>query len=597
MKLSPRRLTMRSQILLSCVAFLVIALALQMLLFQRYSGQIIYAQARRVSESTLANLQDDLYKLYKDTENSLIHVYANHQFIRDLSSGMPAGELERKYRALSYDLAYSAFDALQNLAVLYLYTADHELISAYYHAQTPMYAYPMDIYDGSMENNAAAVRAYASSEESAMLLSGYYNPKRGAFMIRHVLKLLSPDGRIVGYAVCDTGSKAYDVLLDKYRYTGDQLIWLQRPGDRAMLRCGESAPMQAGYAMAAETIGHGDGPAPPRGYELFHAGQRKYQMNAYLLMPQSMLMENQSALNQVTIVVCGLIVALFSLLFLLLSRGLTHPLTYMVRTMNRIQAGETKLRMENMRQDEFGQLGQAFNGMLEQIDLQTRREMQSQQIINDARYKALQAQIHPHFLYNTLDTMVGIASVRRADMVAALCRALSRMFRYSLDMSDTFASIADELGHLKNFMLIMDARTQGSIGLDVQIPEEIMKQKLPRLTLQPLVENAIQHGLRNKRGEKRVTIRAEQAADALLISVEDNGVGMDTARINRLLRSDDTDALHRAGSIGLSNIHARLRLLFGSGSGLTVADVPGGGSVVTLRLEREDGRGVGKRDE
>ena len=582
-----RWLRLRSKILLSCVLFLVVALALQMVLFQQYSGQIIYAQARRMSESTLTNLQDDLHKLYKDTENSLIHVYANKQFVRDLSSGMPVSELARKYRALSYDLAYAAFDALQNLSALYLYTADHELISAYFHAQTPMYAYPMDIFDGSMDSNITAVQAYLASDESAMLVSGYHNPKRGANMIRHVLKLLSQDGRVVGYAVCDSGPKAYDALLEKYRYSEDQLIWLQRPGDQAILFCGGNPLKQAEYGKAAEDIRRGGDPILPSGYELFYAGQHKYLMNAYLLTPQSVLMENQSALNRVTIVVCGLIVALFSLLFMLVSRSLTHPLTRMVDTMNRIQAGEKKLRMAHTQRDELGQLSQAFNGMLEQIDLQSQREMQSQLMINDAKYKALQTQINPHFLYNTLDTMAGIASVQHADMAAALCRALSSMFRYSLDMSDTFASIADELRHLKNYMLIMDVRTQGSITLDVRIPQEIMDLKMPRLTLQPLVENAIQHGLKNKHGDKRVTIHAEQTDGALLVSVQDNGVGMDTERINQLLRSDDADALNKAGSIGLSNIHARLRLLFGTGSGLTVAEAPGGGSIVTLRLEGE----------
>jgi sensor histidine kinase YesM len=318
---------------------------------------------------------------------------------------------------------------------------------------------------------------------------------------------------------------------------------------------------------------------------LFFAPQRKYQINAYLLMPQSVLTENQSALNQVTLVVCALIVLLFSLLFMLMSRSLTHPLTDMVNAMRRIQAGEKNLRMQNTHRDEFGQLGEAFNGMLDQIDLQTRREMRSQQTINEARYKALQAQINPHFLYNTLDTMSGIASVRHAEMVAVLCRALSNMFRYSLDMRDPFAPIAEELAHLKNYMLIIGVRTQGGIELDVDIPQALLDCRLPRLTLQPLVENAIQHGLKNKRGDKRVWVRARREAGALLISVEDNGVGMDTERINRMLDTDDEDALNKAGSIGLSNIHARLRLLLGSGSGLRVADAPNGGGIVTLRLE------------
>lgn len=585
MKRQTRVISMRIKILMSCVAFLVVALFLQMFLFQNYSGEVIYAQARKMSEGALANLQDDLYTLYKAAENSLIQIYADTQLVIEFSSTMDGKELEKKYRSVAYDLAYSAFDASQNLAALYLYTGEHELVSLYRHAQTPMYTYPADLYDGAMENNAEIVKAYVDSGEHAMLISGYYNAQRKACLVRHVLKIFSSDGRTVGYLVCDLGSKAYDALLTKYRYSQSDLLWLQRPGDQPVVTGGASEKEQQTYDKVSQAIRRREDPTLPGGYELFHATQRKYQMNAYLVMPQSALMENQAALNRVTVLVCVSIVMLFTLLFMLVSRELTNPLTNMVKTMNRIKGGQKELRIQNLRGDEFGQLGEAFNGMLDQIELQTQKEVQSQLIVNDAKYKALQAQINPHFLYNTLDTMGGIATVQHVEMVAVLCRALSNMFRYSLNMSDTFASIEDELAHLKNYMLIIDVRMQGAIELEVQIPQELMGKSLPRLTLQPLVENAVQHGLKNKRGEKRIVIRAETEGNTLVMTVEDNGLGMDVEKINRLLRSDDLDALQKAGSIGLSNIHARLRLLWGADSGLTVGIHPGGGSIVTLRMK------------
>lgn len=549
----------------------------QTLLFQRESGRIIYSQAQKASEGTLTNLQDDLYALYKQAENSLINLYAGKQFILDLADG----NIEA-YRSKAYDLAFSAFDASQNLAALYIYTVDHGLISAYRHAQTPKYTYPEDIYDGSMPNNQQAVLDYVASDEDALLVSGYYNPKREANLVRHVLKLRTAGGQLCGYAVCDLGPKAYEALLTKYLYSEGQIIWLQRPGVETVLstRTGSDA-----YAAVSASILSGQDLPAQSGYELFHADQRKYRMNAYLLMPQSELMENQSALNRVTLLACALIVSLFTLLFLLLSRSLTGPLRSMVSTMNRIQSGESGLRMEGVRRDEFGQLGLSFNRMLDQIELQNQREVKSRLLVNEAKYKALQAQINPHFLYNTLDTMGGIASVSNADMVAVMCRALSNIFRYSLDMSDSFATLADELKHLKNYMLIVDVRTQGSIELFIDVPQELMRERLPRVTLQPLVENAVRHGLTNKRGEKRVSVKAERRADQLVITVSDSGTGMDVQKINQMLKSDDADALAKADSIGLSNIHARLRLLFGADSGLSVSPAPEGGSVVTLVLK------------
>mgnify|MGYP001248607651 CR=1 FL=1 len=580
----PKPLTMRSKILLSCLLFLMAALLIQMLLFQRYSGQIIYQQARSSSEGALENLQDDLYALFKGAENSLLNLYMNKPLIADMEAGLDGETLANRYQSTAYDLAYSAFDSTQNLVALYLYTPDHRLISAYRHAQTPKYTYPADIYDGSMADNAGAVRAYVASDETAMLISSYYNEKRGAVILRNVLKLRAQNGRLIGYAVCDLGPKAYDALISKYRYSDDEVIWLQRSGGKPVMASTGPEALVSIQTKAASAITAGEKPNLPGNYELFQAGQHKYLLNAYLLMPQSVLMANQSALNRVTLLVYALVALLFTLLYLLLSRSLTHPLTETVRAMQEIKAGHRERRLANLKSDEFGMLGASFNEMLDQLELYTKREVASRLMLNDAKYKALQAQINPHFLYNTLDTMGAVARFEHVELVASLCRALSSMFRYSLDMSDAYATLEDELGHLKNYTEIIGVRMQNSIEFDIEVPETLLKERLPRLSLQPLVENAVQHGLKNKRGEKRVRIRAAKEDGRLVVRVEDNGVGMDVEKINRMLESDDADALSRADSIGLANIHARLRLLLGPDSGLTVAAAEGGGSVVSLIL-------------
>jgi sensor histidine kinase YesM len=384
--------------------------------------------------------------------------------------------------------------------------------------------------------------------------------------------------------------------MEKYRYSDQQTIWLQPIGDHVALFLDDltdknhpeddSGNRQKEYerisASIAEQTWTGGDISFEKGYVLFCSQEYKYNFNAYSLMPRSVLEMRQTVLMQNTIFVLFLTLAGFSLLFLVISNGLTKPLRYMVQTMNRIRRGETKLRLKPMTKNEIGVLGQEFNDLLDETVRLMKRELQSKIAANDARYKALQAQVNPHFLYNTLDTMGGIAALQNCPTVGTLCKALSNIFRYSLNMKDTFATLEDEVLHIKSYMYVMNVRMNDSIHLDYQIDSMLFHIKIPRLAIQPLVENAIQHGLKNTRNEKKMQIGAERKGHILSIWVWDNGVGMDAGAVNRHLRTMDSDVLQKGSSIGIDNINARIRLLYGDAYGVYVESAIGEGSRVSI---------------
>mgnify|MGYP004423508141 CR=1 FL=1 len=142
----------------------------------------------------------------------------------------------------------------------------------------------------------------------------------------------------------------------------------------------------------------------------------------------------------------------------------------MTKTVKRIQAGETHLRMENLKEDEAGELGKSFNNML--------------------------------------DTMGSIAEIDGCDQVSALCQSLAELFRYSLNMKKPFSTVSKEIVHLKNYIYIMNIRMQNQIRYTFDINDTILNDELPRISIQPLVENAINHGLKNYKGEKKIYICA-----------------------------------------------------------------------------------------
>ena len=161
-------------------------------------------------------------------------------------------------------------------------------------------------------------------------------------------------------------------------------------------------------------------------------------------------------------------------------------------------------------------------------------------------------------------------------------------------MKDPFSTVAKEIVHLKNYCYVMDVRMQDHVQYFYDIDPESLRARVPRISIQPLVENALNHGLRNKRGEKQVRIEAKVREELLEICVEDNGVGMDAEQMNESLKHSNLDYVERGNSIGIHNINARLKILYGEEYGLHIESVIGEGTKVWMVIpkiegEREDG--------
>ena len=578
--------SLKSSILISCVGCMVLAMLLQLVLFHASSSSIIAAQTAQINRTTLENLSDDVYDRFKRIENSLITIYEHKSFVRELSSSVDQDALSRKYAALAYEMAGKAFDSDENLVALYIYTMDHQLISSYRHAQTPIYTYPVDIYDHSMKGSAEGVQDIVASNPPVMAVTSYKNDKRELRLVRCILRILENAQTPVGYMVCDVDPKGFESLMRKYRYADEQAVWLQ-PQDRTLIasvvpESGEtvalmdslSTRVQQGEMLSDQQTSH----------SLYSSPVRKYGLTLYSLIPSSALNANQAMLTSSTILAFVLVLILFVVLFFFISQGLTRPLDQMADTMNRIRRGETQLRLPEMRQDELNKLSGTFNNMLDRIEELIAREYQTAIQLNDTKYKALQTQVNPHFLFNTLDTMSAIAMIHDCQIVSTLCHALSDLFRYSLRMDEPLAPISEELKHLKNYMYVINVRMNDSIHMTIDIPADMLKTRVPRLSLQPLVENAISHGLRNKRGEKQIHISARRTQEEILLSIKDNGVGMSDEMLEKVRTMDPEKALSTGTSIGLLNIAARLNLLFGREYGLEVESGEQEGTTVILHI-------------
>lgn len=584
-------LSVRTKILILCISCTLVALVLQTMFFQYSASAIVYRQEQEASQKSLENMQDELYTWIKSYENNLIKMYNQTELIRDLSVPLPLDELRRRYDRIAYDMALTVFDPAQNVDALYLYTMKNGLVSYYRSANTPRYNYPEDIYQDPEQDNTAIVTSYVESESRVMLVSSYLNKSRTKDIIRFVLKIYANNvTEKIGFIVCDVDSGSFARIMQKYMYSDRQLMWLQPTGDRPAVSFGNRDGRNKVFTSIASKIGRAVG-APPDPTTvgdsvLFQVPQRQYNLRAYSLTPQYLLQESQWVLRRNMLIIALIVVTVTIASATLLSRSLTTPLSRMVKSLQRIKDGAIDVRVIGLKRDEIGTLGQTINEMLDRIQALIAEKYRVTLLLKQAEYKALQAQVNPHFLYNSLETMSSVAASQQCHTVSTMCHALSNIFRYSIDMKNPLSTIQDEIIHIKNYMYVMNVRTQNSVELEIRIKSGLLQERVPRLSLQPLVENSFTHGLKNKQGAKRIVIDGSFQNGSIVLSVSDNGVGMDAVEINRQLQSEPADALDKSSSVGLGNIHARTRLLFGDSYGVKVRSALGEGSTVTLVVPR-----------
>ena len=583
---------LRTKILIMCLGCTFLALILQTAVFYSLSSEFVYDQAKNESENSLRNMQNEVYQFVKRIESSMVDIYVEEDFIQALKEEQSIDELRRRFFRRAYDIGTKSFETQDGVVALYLYTPDNEIISTYRRAVTPKHRYAEDIYEDMEQENSAKVLEYLESDDAAMLISSYYNPYREKDILRFVLKLYNNSNRNyqIGYVVCDVDSKVFASIMEKYRTDNTMFIWLQPDGDRPVTALGTlSTDEEELFRKMSAGIASGDAvnTAGVNEQEIFQAEQSKYNLTAYSILPQRILLRNQRNLSINIVLIAIVMIVLSTVLSFLISRYMTRPLGNLMGTIQRIKNGETELRAGTENKDEIGELGKNFNEMLDQMEELREKESRANLLLSQAEYKALQAQINPHFLYNTLETMSSIAEIRGCPEVSMLSQSLSNIFRYSLNMKDQMSTVAQEINHLKNYCYVMSVRMQDNIEYIYDIDESLLKEKIPRISIQPLVENALNHGLRNKRGEKKVQIQIKRKEENVVISVRDNGMGMDAAKINENLQKNEMIQTEKGNSVGLYNINARIKILYGDQYGIHVESVQGEGSSVFIVLPAE----------
>jgi two-component system, sensor histidine kinase YesM len=264
-----------------------------------------------------------------------------------------------------------------------------------------------------------------------------------------------------------------------------------------------------------------------------------------------------------------------------MARSISRPLSYVANSMNDAASGDLSVRLEYDAKDEIGRLSEAFNDMVERIStlmdkvyVQHRRERELELL-------ALQSQINPHFLYNSLESICALSQLHRNEDAFRLGKALSLFYRGVLSNGRPVITIGEEVQTIRHYLIIQQMRYQEKLRYAIFVDEEILDQRIVKLSLQPLVENAIYHGLKAAHRSGRITIIGRRQEKGVRLTVVDNGFGCDSAQV--------IESMHREGEtgnhgFGLASVDRRLKHCFGGDFGVGLESRPGQWTKVHLDI-------------
>ncbi|MBD0381523.1 cache domain-containing sensor histidine kinase [Paenibacillus sedimenti] len=311
--------------------------------------------------------------------------------------------------------------------------------------------------------------------------------------------------------------------------------------------------------------------------------------------PLQEIVEEANSIRQLIIISVVLSIIFAFTLHYFVSNRLTRPVNILKKKMQLAASGFLEAKVTPTGTDEIADLGNSFNIMLGKIRMLLDQSIKEQQEMKKSELRALQAQINPHFLYNTLDSILWMAEAGKKEQVIQLVIALSRLFRISLSKGRDWIPIEKELEHLQSYLTIQQIRYRDILDYEIFIDSNLYAFPILKMTLQPIVENALYHGLKNKRSKGMIRIYSYAEENKhIMLNVEDNGIGMSEARLEQLRNGlmepnlPEITGNEVSGGFGLHNVQRRLRLYYGESYGVQVYSKEGEGTTVTIRIPMKD---------
>ncbi len=465
----------------------------------------------------------------------------------------------------------------------YLATASVVSTSGRVRLSTHLFPEQYDLrYQGNDTNPFFDLSRAGGETASLITMQNRYVTRNNSFVFLNIFRRIRDDaGDVTGYVAVDIYQDTISnisarsgfsdiILIDTEAYTASSLVHMEKHGDfsRFPELASITFPLEEGSFISSNML---VSLAVIPNTQLYVAGITDLDLYRRNL--------------EDYLVVVGFVLAIGAILAGILayffSRSIARPIDSLARSMHHVEEGKLGTRSEESSIWEIGQLQRSFNTMVQQITTLMELTREEEAKLQEAERKALEAQMNPHFLYNTLTTVKAIARMHGEQEILTIITKLGKLLRNAIDNRDGETSLADSFDLIENYLTIQRIRYGEKLHTVVELEDSISSVQTPKLIIQPLVENAIMHGLEPKVGTWRLTVKAVAKANYIEITVADNGVGFPEKLHYSTLLTNEPEK-----HVGLFNIQRRLELRYGKEAGLTIDSLPNEGTIVRLRIPR-----------
>lgn len=412
--------------------------------------------------------------------------------------------------------------------------------------------------------------------------------QEGTVLLSHQINRFE-DGTPLALVVCRMRPSFLSNLLDDVQVSPGETAYLLNDENQIVYQAGEGAEENASLAMRQLPLSADrSGEAPSReGAFWFYRSMGRGKLQILQAVPGSVITGALARTLMVGVAAAlGALVAalVFSLVF---SRAVSKPIVALAQKMQSLTIREYAVQEKSSRSDEVGLLENSFEMMIARNQELIAQKFQTRLEKRSAQLRALQAQINPHFMYNTLQIIGGMALRKNAPEIYDITVQLSDIMRYSMSFAREMVPLRVELEYLQAYLAIQNQRFDGRIQVRTLIDPKLMDCLIPKLILQPVIENSLEHGLQGKAGTWEIELKGELRQNDLLIRVRDNGLGMDPQRLSYIqgeLLKGAENAIASGAHIGLNNVNSRIRLRDAGEYGVRISSVQGEGTTVEISM-------------
>jgi two-component system sensor histidine kinase YesM len=572
------RMKIRTKIIASTVLVVSLSLILSGFFIYDYAKEIIREQSIKDSRTKLAQISFQLKKIQEQVVKTAEYIISDEEITELIS--MPASEnIEADYfRKQSVQEKLGRFVALSNYILNVVIVApDQEIYSNFSGYEEYFHEYLKQDWFMKIKNT----RAGYSEPHPFFFISG----NRQVFSYALKYRPIGQDASAESYLVIDI---AYSELSNVFMQSAQDFEQIELfTGSGALLHVANDALPEEDRSFMADVLHSGLPYAEDsRRIVLTDDAMNQGWEQAALLSKNKLFMKiNRVFFFYIIIIMSGIVVTLVVMLPIIVN--LTKPLIRLTNAMKRVAVGNLNTSVQIRSGDELEILGTGFNRMVEDLRNMMETSVQNEALKRQMQIDLLMAQINPHFLYNSLNTVIYLSHANRGSEAAEVTQALISILQNTIKTGEgaVRAPLSEEKRIIDKYAVIQQTRYPESFRLVWEVDEALLGRPVPRMALQPLVENAIVHGIiPSDREIGTIIVRAYREAEQLILEVEDDGQGMTVPEDGWKLQAGQEQEPERTRGIGLSNIQERLHTDFGASARLDVLSQPGQGTLVRIRL-------------